>query len=43
MLMFCGKNDILLISDTKLDSLFSSSQIVMDGYSNIYEIFRNDK
>ena len=33
--MIWGKTDILLISETKLDSSFPSSQFVMDD-SNIY-------
>ena len=38
-----GKVDILLISETKIDSTFPTSQFLMSGYSNIYRLDRNDK
>ena len=38
-----GKVDILLISETKIDSTFPTSQFLMNGYSNIYRLDRNDK
>ena len=35
--------DILLISETKFDGIFPSSQFVISGYSNIYQLDGNDK
>ena len=41
--MIGGKVDILLISETKIESTFLTSQFRMSGYSNIYRLDRNDK
>ena len=41
--MIGGKVDILLISETKIDGTFTTSQFLVSGYSNIYRLDRNDK
>ena len=38
-----GKVDIFLISETKIDGTFPTSQFLMSGYSNVYRLDRNDK
>ena len=38
-----GKVDILLISETKIDNTFPTSQFLMSSYSSIYRLDRNDK
>ena len=35
--------DILFISDTKIDGAFPTSQFLMSGRSNVYQLDRNDK
>ena len=32
-----------LISETKIDGTFPTSQFLMSGYSNVYRLDRNDK
>ena len=41
--MIDGKVDIFLISETKIDGTFPTSQFLMSGYSNVYRLDRNDK
>ena len=41
--MIDGKVDIFLISETKIDGTFPTSQFLMTGYSNVYRLDRNDK
>ena len=36
-----GKVDILIVTETKLDSTFPTSQFVTDGYSEPYRFDRN--
>ena len=36
-----GKIDILIVTETKLDSTFPTSQFVIDGYSEPYRFDRN--
>ena len=36
-----GKIDILIVTETKLDSTFLTSQFVIDGYSEPYRFDRN--
>ena len=36
-----GKVDILIVTETKLDSTFPTSQFVIDGYSEPYRFDRN--
>ena len=36
-----GKVDIMIITETKLDSTFPTSQFVIDGYSEPYRFDRN--
>ena len=38
-----GKVDIFLISETKIDGTFPTSQFLMSGYSNVYRLDRNNK
>ena len=38
-----GKVDIFLISETKIDRTFATSQFLMSGYSNVYRLDQNDK
>ena len=40
-LLFKGNVDILLVTKTKLDSTFPTSQFVIDGYSEPYRFDRN--
>ena len=41
--MIDGKVDIFLISETKIDGTFATSQFLMSGYSNVYRLDQNDK
>ena len=41
--MIGGKVDILLISETKIDGTFPTSQFLMRGYSNIHQLNQNEK
>ena len=42
--MIGGKADIYLISETKIDGTFPTSQFLLSGYSNVYHwLDRNDK
>ena len=36
-----GKVDILIVTETKLDSTFATSQFVIVGYSEPYRFYRN--
>ena len=36
-----GKVDILIVTETKLDSTFPTSQFMIDGYSEPYRFDRN--
>ena len=36
-----GKADILVITETKLDSIFPTSQLLIEGYSEPYRFDRN--
>ena len=38
-----GKVDIILISETKIDGIFPTSQFLMSGFSNVYLLDWNDK
>ena len=38
-----GKVDIFLIMETKIYGTFPTSQFLMSGYSNVYQLDRNDK
>ena len=38
-----GKVDVFLISETKIDGTFPTSQFLMSGYCNVYRLDRNDK
>ena len=38
-----GKVDIFLISETKINGTFPTSQFLMSGYSNVYRLDRNNK
>ena len=38
-----AKVDVFLISETKTDDTFPTSQFLMSGYSNVYRLDRNDK
>ena len=38
-----GKVNILLISETKIDGTFPTSQFLVSGYSNVYRLDGNDK
>ena len=35
-----GKVDIFLISETKIDDIFPTSQFLISGYSNVYRLDR---
>ena len=35
--------DIFLVGETKIDSIFLTSQFLMSGYSNVYGLDRNNK
>lgn len=41
--MISSNIDILFISDTKIDGVFPTSQFLMSGHSNVYQLDRNDK
>ena len=41
--MIDGKVDIFLISETKIDRTFATSQFLMSGYSNVHRLDQNDK
>ena len=38
-----GEIDILMISETKLDTTFPTNQFFIQGYSTVYRLDRNDK
>ena len=38
-----GKMDNLMISETKLDATFSRNQFIIQGYSKMHRLDRNDK
>ena len=40
--MIGGKVDILLIIETKMDGTFFTSQFLISGYSNVYQLDWND-
>ena len=42
-LLFHGVIDILMICETKIDDSFPTEQFIIDGYSTIYRLDRNDK
>ena len=42
-LIIVDKVDIFLISETKIDGTFPTSQFLMNSYSNVYRLDRNDK
>ena len=42
-LLFHGVIDILLICETKIDDSFPTDQFIIEGYSTIYRLDRNDR
>ena len=42
-LLFHGVIDILLICETKIDDSFPTDQFIIEGYSIIYRLDRNDR
>ena len=41
-LLFLGVLDILMICETKIDDFFLTEQFIVEGYSTIYRLDRND-
>ena len=41
-LLFLGVLDILMICETKIDYFFLTEQFLIEGYSTIYRLDRND-
>ena len=41
--MISSNINILFISDTKIDGAFPTSQFLMSGHSNVYQLDQNDK
>ena len=41
--LICDKVDILMVSETKLDSSFPDAQFLINGYSKPYRLDRNGK
>ena len=42
-LLFHGVIDILMICETKIDDSFPTEQFIIEGYSTIYKLDRNDR
>ena len=42
-LLFHGVIDILMICETKVDDSFPMKQSIIEGYSTIYRLDRNDR
>ena len=42
-LLFHGVIDILMIRETKVDDSFPMKQSIIEGYSTIYRLDRNDR
>ena len=42
-LLFHGVIDILIICETKVDDSFPMKQSIIEGYSTIYRLDRNDR
>ena len=42
-LLFHGVIDILMICKTKIDDSFPTEQFIIEGYSTIYRLERNDR
>ena len=43
LLLFHGVIDILMICETKIDDSFPTEQFIIEGYSTIYRLDRNDR
>ena len=42
-LLFHGVLDELMICETKIDDCFPTEQFIIEGYSTIYKLDRNDR
>ena len=42
-LLFHGVIDILMICETKIDGSFPTEQFIIEGYSTIHRLDRNDR